>query len=34
MDQVNSYSCICAAGYNGEDCENSKYEDKHGSLSP
>ena len=23
-DHVNSYSCICAAGFNGTNCETSK----------
>ena len=25
LDQINSYNCSCAVGYNGSDCETSKY---------
>ena len=25
IDKVNSYKCICATGFNGKDCENSKF---------
>ena len=25
MDGVNDYTCKCAAGYTGKDCETSKF---------
>lgn len=33
MDAVNSYSCKCLEGFDGKNCENSKWKHMHFAIA-